>query len=79
MTAAQRVLSEAPEDQVIGILRRTQATINDLAPLLSEAYADRAMLVHALTDRGWTQRRIAKELGVSQPTVHRIVNGTEGR
>lgn len=31
--------------------------------------------VKMLVDAGWTEARIAKEAGTSQPTVHRVKNG----
>ncbi|MCY1279135.1 hypothetical protein D9M69_462350 [compost metagenome] len=32
-------------------------------------------MIEELVSRGWTQRAIARQIGVSQPTVHRAAAG----
>lgn len=34
--------------------------------------------VQALVKNGWSEARIAREIGTSQPTVHRIKRGHDG-
>ena len=35
--------------------------------------------IHALIDAGWSEARIAREVNVSQPTVHRIKHDQNAR
>lgn len=35
------------------------------------------MVRHLIEDEGWTQTRIAAEAGVTQPIVHRALNGVD--
>ena len=48
-------------------------------PLSIDGLMDIKMMIQALLDSGMSQRSLADEVGVTQPTIHRSLNGAEVR
>lgn len=71
-----RALAEQADAELTESLRQADADVAAARAALDQAMAARAGLIaRAIEDEGWTQRRIATELGVSMQRVSQIKRG----
>lgn len=63
------------------MVNRAKAITREMATLrehLELAAAERRKLILQLVDEfGWSEREVARELGISQPAVHHVLNKKE--
>lgn len=62
-----------------GLARKRGLQISALTDLTAELSAERGQLLRELAEiDGWTTRRIATDIGVSQPRVQQLLNAARG-
>lgn len=79
MSAPKRRLTSAyrPDAETLELLdnlRRANETGRDALKTLHDNRVQRTRLVRALQDKGLTHRRIAKEVGVSDSAIQRLIH-----
>lgn len=63
------------EDELLGLALEIQRQIRQHEGIIADLSQDRGRVLRMLQRMGWSQRKMAARLGISQSMVSRITNG----